>query len=55
MNPKVEPGALAVASPVAFDLFLTLTVTTKSGPSSDTVREPLRRAARRDFAIRVYE
>ncbi|MFP2930939.1 ABC transporter substrate-binding protein [Pyxidicoccus sp. 3LG] len=55
IHEKVDPGALAVAQPEGMDLSLNLTATRKLGPSSDAVLELLRLAARRDFAVKVYE
>ncbi|MGE6763227.1 hypothetical protein ACQKGO_34765 [Corallococcus interemptor] len=51
----VAPGALAVARPEGLALSFHLTVAKKSGPSCDVALEVLRFAARRDFAVKVYE
>lgn len=55
IHEKVNPGALAVVQPEGLDLSLNLTAARKLGPSSDAVLELLRLAARRDFAVKVYE
>ncbi|WP_375741735.1 ABC transporter substrate-binding protein [Corallococcus interemptor] len=55
IHEKVAPGALAVARPEGLDLSFNLTAAKKSGPSCDVALEVLRFAARRDFAVKVYE
>ncbi|QSQ17254.1 ABC transporter substrate-binding protein [Myxococcus landrumensis] len=55
IHEKVDPGALAVAQPEGLDLSINLTTAKKLGPSSEPVLELLRFAARRDFAVKVYE
>ena len=55
IHERVDPGALAVAQPEGLDLSFNLTVARKSGPSCDAALELLRFAARRDFAVKVYE
>ncbi|QAT87258.1 hypothetical protein EJ065_5726 [Corallococcus coralloides] len=55
VHEKVDPGALAVARPEGLDLSFNLTAAKKSGPSCDVALEVLRFAARRDFAVKVYE
>ncbi|WP_426732428.1 ABC transporter substrate-binding protein [Myxococcus faecalis] len=55
IHEKVDPGALAVAQPEGLDLSVNLTTARKLGPSSESVLELLRFAARKDFAVKVYE
>ncbi len=55
IHEKVNPGALAVVQPEGLDLSLNLTAARKLDPSSGAVLELLRLAARRDFAVKVYE
>ncbi|NVJ21321.1 ABC transporter substrate-binding protein [Myxococcus sp. AM011] len=55
IHEKVDPGALAVAQPEGLDLSINLTTARKLGPSSESVLELLRFAARKDFAVKVYE
>ncbi|WP_244224804.1 hypothetical protein [Corallococcus sicarius] len=55
IHEKVAPGALAVARPEGMDLSFNPTAAKKSGPSCDVALEVLRFAARRDFAVKVYE
>ncbi|MBJ6764819.1 ABC transporter substrate-binding protein [Myxococcaceae bacterium JPH2] len=55
IHEKVDPGALAVAPPEGLDLSINLTTVKKLGPSCDATLELLRFAARKDFAVKVYE
>ncbi|MCE9666301.1 ABC transporter substrate-binding protein [Myxococcus stipitatus] len=55
IHERVDPGALAVAQPEGLDLSVNLTTARKLGPSPESVLELLRFAAKRDFAVKVYE
>ena len=55
IHEKVDPGALAVAWPEGMDLSFNLTAAKQSGPSRDVALEVLQCAARRDFAVKVYQ
>ncbi|MCP3097257.1 ABC transporter substrate-binding protein [Myxococcus sp. K15C18031901] len=55
IHEKVDPGALAVAQPEGLDLSVNLSTARKLGPSPESVLELLRFAAKRDFAVKVYE
>jgi len=55
IHERVDPGALAVAQPEGLDLSVNLSTARKLGPSPEPVLELLRFAAKRDFAVKVYE